>query len=683
MNILMLTNTFTPHVGGVARSVQGFVDEFRRQAHRVLVAAPLFKGAAENERDVVRFPTVQRFNGSDFSVPMPEPVRLLSALRTFHPEVVHSHHPFLLGGTALRVAAARDLPLVFTHHTMYEKYTHYVPGDSPRLKRFVIDLVTGYCNLCDAVIAPSETVAELLRERGVLTPITVVPSGVEKAFFSAGDKSAFRKRMGIPPEAFVVGHVGRLAPEKNLEFLTEAVTRFLAQHQQARFFLVGLGPSQEQIRTTFTSCGLAPRLHSVGFLEPAELAQAYKAMDVFVFASHTETQGMVLAEAMAAGVPVVAVEASGVREVVSDGHNGRLLRRDDVAEFALALRWIASQGAEEKWRMEEAARVTAAELEVSRTAAKTIELYKSLIGTAPSSKRLNGSLGLTACRHLKGEWQILRNVLQAAGDSIRPTPVWEVEPAGIEESASPIREPAVSKSPTGADPSPLHGAQKRPGPSLRARILGWFWASLLRFQCATWRKQYEGLDCLDQLLKEDKKVLFSFWHGKYVPLFALMRGRPACVFTSQSARGEVIVEICRRFGYDCVQIADHGRTHCLELMQKVLVHQQSGGIAVDGPLGPYHRVRRGAIKLASELGFLVVPASVSAKRKRILKHRWDRLELPGLFTKVGLAIGRPIEVPPGLSAEEMRSWADRLREALEYLDRRAEELSGAGRRARV
>jgi 1,2-diacylglycerol 3-alpha-glucosyltransferase len=121
MNILMLTNTFTPHVGGVARSVQGFTEEFRRRGHRVLVAAPVFKNTPKDEQDVVRFPAVQYFNGSDFSLPVPAPVRLVSLLRRFHPEVVHSHHPFLLGGAALCIAAARKLPLVFTHHTMYDK----------------------------------------------------------------------------------------------------------------------------------------------------------------------------------------------------------------------------------------------------------------------------------------------------------------------------------------------------------------------------------------------------------------------------------------------------------------------------------------------------------------------------------------------------------------------------------
>ncbi|MDX1377149.1 MAG: glycosyltransferase, partial [Burkholderiales bacterium] len=192
MNLAMFTNTYTPHVGGVARSVDAFTRAYRALGHRVLVVAPRFEGAPPRETDVLRVPAVQNFNGSDFSLPFPRPGLLASTLDALQPEIVHAHHPFLLGGTALRVAAARDLPIVFTHHTMYEQYTHYVPGDSPGMQRFVIELATGYCNLCDAVIAPSETVAGLLRARGVRVRIEVLPTGVDVAAFRRGNRARGR-----------------------------------------------------------------------------------------------------------------------------------------------------------------------------------------------------------------------------------------------------------------------------------------------------------------------------------------------------------------------------------------------------------------------------------------------------------------------------------------------------------
>jgi glycosyltransferase involved in cell wall biosynthesis len=422
LNILMLTNTFAPHVGGVARSVQRFADEFRKRGHRVLIVAPEYEGLTEPEPDVVRVPALRNFNGSDFSVPVPITRKVARALKTFAPEIVHSHHPYLLGGTALRVAASRGIPAVFTHHSRYEAFTHYLPGDSPRMKRFVLDLVTGYCKLCDAVIAPSFAVARQLASQGVEVPIEVIPTGVDLKLFSGGSRALFRSRLGIPEEAFLVGHVGRLALEKNLSFLADAVARFLLRNSRARFLLVGDGPMKEAVRETFESRGLTGRLHLEGALGEEDLSHAYKGMDVFAFASRTETQGMVLAEAMAAGTPVVAIDAPGVREVVRDRENGRLVPREDAGAFAAALSWIAGLSDEERKRMGERIARTAEAFSMSRTADRALALYGSLIGSHGSRSAMRGG-PWTSTRNLLGEeWKIVRNLARAAGVAARSMP---------------------------------------------------------------------------------------------------------------------------------------------------------------------------------------------------------------------------------------------------------------------
>jgi 1,2-diacylglycerol 3-alpha-glucosyltransferase len=417
MNILMVTNTFTPHVGGVAASVRRFTEEFRGAGHRVLVVAPEFPGAPTAERDVVRVPAVQNFNGSDFAVPVPVTRRVSAALKAYLPQVVHSHHPFLLGDTALRVGASREVPVVFTHHTMYEKYTHYVPGDSATLKRFVIDLTTGYCNLCDAVIAPSETVADLLAGRGVTVPVAVIPTGVDLKVFEGADGSACRRAAGIPEGAFVLGHVGRLAPEKNVGFLAEAVAGFLARHPGGRFLLIGDGSSKGEVLATFDREGLSGRVHARGVLQGRALAAAYSAMDVFVFASRTETQGMVLTEAMAAGVPVVALDAPGACEVVRDGVNGRLVQRQDAEEFREAIRWVAELGPVERCRLTGAVEETAREFSMPRSAAKLLALYETLTGIRRGPREIDASPWTTARKLIGKEWEILRNIARAAGEA--------------------------------------------------------------------------------------------------------------------------------------------------------------------------------------------------------------------------------------------------------------------------
>ena len=163
----------------------------------------------------------------------------------------------------------------------------------------------------------------------------------------------------------MLGHAGRLAAEKNLGFLADAGMRFLQGNPNAYCLIVGSGPASDDLQARFTRAGFAERLILTGALDQRDLSDAYQAMDVFAFASHTETQGMVLAEAMCAGVPVVALDASGVREMLRDEDNGRLLKREDPECFVAALAWVAALGAEARQRLREGAQRTASAFDMS------------------------------------------------------------------------------------------------------------------------------------------------------------------------------------------------------------------------------------------------------------------------------------------------------------------------------
>jgi 1,2-diacylglycerol 3-alpha-glucosyltransferase len=428
MNIVMLSNTYAPHVGGVARSIAAFARQYRELGHQVLVVAPEFDQQQSDETDVVRIPAIQHFNGSDFSVALPVSGLLSDTLDAFQPDIVHAHHPFLLGMTALRIARYRQLPLVFTHHTRYEQYTHYVPGDSPVLRRFAIQLVTRYANLADMVFAPSESIAALLIERGIHTPINAVPTGVELPQFCQGDGAGFRRKMGIPENAFVVGHIGRLAPEKNLEFLATSIARFIntgftatgsaSYSAEIHCLVVGTGPSEADIRAIFAQAGITERLHLDGIQTKQTLADAYHAMDVFAFASKSETQGMVITEAMAAGRPVVALDASGVREVVRDKVNGRLLAEESTGTFAAALQWVAEQSTEQALALAQAARETAERYSMPNTANRALAFYQELLQKNATSHDQDDDLWMHLLDLIKAEWNIIEGVAGAAGNSI-------------------------------------------------------------------------------------------------------------------------------------------------------------------------------------------------------------------------------------------------------------------------
>ncbi|MBW2558668.1 MAG: DUF374 domain-containing protein [Deltaproteobacteria bacterium] len=208
----------------------------------------------------------------------------------------------------------------------------------------------------------------------------------------------------------------------------------------------------------------------------------------------------------------------------------------------------------------------------------------------------------------------------------------------------------------------------------RVRIKGWFLSQLLRLQRLTWRAHIEGREHLDRLYAGNKRFLFCFWHGKYVPIFPLLEGSNACVVSSQSERGSIIAEICRNFGYQSVQIPDQARHGSLRLMEEALSGAQAGGIAVDGPLGPRHRVKSGVIRMASALGLDLLPVSVDSRKKIVFKKRWDRREIPLPFTKVCLVIGEPIEVPPELRSGQVRNLTDNLAETIAKLDKKAENM---------
>ncbi len=418
----MFTNTYSPHVGGVAHSVSWLAQDLRHIGHHVLIVAPEFNGVPETEPDVVRVPALQNFRGSDFSVPIPFSLTLDAELEKFKPDIVHSHHPFLLGGTALRVSASYDLPIIFTYHTRYELYGHYVSQDSPTLQRLVLALALGYCDLCDAVVAPSESIEQFLYDHDVSTPVTVIPTGINPAMFRQGNGSRLRTRLGIPTDAFIVGHVGRLAPEKNLEYQAHALGIFMERHIGSHIIVAGHGPSAETLQQILSEAGLAARMHLLGTVEGKELAEVYAAMNVFAFCSHSETQGLVLAEAMAAGVPVVALDAPGAREIVQDGQNGRLLADDTrIDQFADALQWVASRSKSQSASLHRAARLTSRGFTREEFARKIVDLYACQLATQPSGKSLQESTWQKTARELGNEWHIIRNIAHAVGKAVLAT----------------------------------------------------------------------------------------------------------------------------------------------------------------------------------------------------------------------------------------------------------------------
>jgi glycosyltransferase involved in cell wall biosynthesis len=420
MNICLMTNTYLPHVGGVARSVSTCARSFHRQGHGVLVIAPAYDEPApeDDEALVERVVAIKRFNHTDFSVRLPFATACLTRLRQFAPDVVHSHHPFLLGENALRLSMARRVPLVFTHHTRYEDYLHYLPFEAADLKTFVTSLCTDYANHCDAVIAPSASAAARLKAHGVLRPIEVIPTGIDTARFARGNGAAFRCRLGIPDDAFVIGTVGRLAPEKNLEYLAQAAARALRRLPSAHFLVAGDGPDGPSLRRILEEAGVGGRIHLCGTLDGANLVNAYHAMSAFAFSSLTETQGLVLAEAMAAGLPVVALKADGVRDVMTSGVGLMLETTASPEMFARALLKLAQEPGL-RTRMSGLARRVATRYDHERCAQGVLDVYREAVRRYRVQRSAAGKNPLKSLRRrLSVEWKLIANKAKFAVKSL-------------------------------------------------------------------------------------------------------------------------------------------------------------------------------------------------------------------------------------------------------------------------
>ncbi|QDU63351.1 GDP-mannose-dependent alpha-mannosyltransferase [Planctomycetes bacterium Pan216] len=379
MRITMFTNVYRPKIGGITRSIDAFASQFRSNGHVVQIVAPTFEGstAQDEEPDVFRIPSLHDIVDG-YSLPIPLSARLQDAVTEFAPEVIHAHHPFLLGSTAHKIAALLNVPIVYTHHTRFDAYQALFEEEGSFLQHFAVALSTNFAALCDAVVAPGEFVRHCLQEAGVQTRIEVIPTGVDTERFSKGDGAAARRQLDLAPDVPVAGTISRLSPEKNLGFLTQAASRLLQQDPRVHFLLVGTGPEQVAILDHFGEAGIIDRVRAPGLLEGQDLVDAYAVLDVFMFSSKSETQGMVVTEAMASGVPVVALRASGVEDVLEHGKQGTLLDDEDDKCFANATADLLFCGAERKEAMKRACRETAEQWSIQRCAQRMLSLYEEL-----------------------------------------------------------------------------------------------------------------------------------------------------------------------------------------------------------------------------------------------------------------------------------------------------------------
>lgn len=334
INVAMFTNNYLPFIGGVPISIYRLKNGLKKLGDKVLVFAPDYGEESEDDNvDVFRIKSLFHYTKfRDFPVANIFSGKIYKRLKIFKPDIIHVHHPFWMGGKGCSMSKKLNIPLVYTYHTRLELYAHYVPLPGALFRNLISHyMVKRFANKCDGVVVPTYSAEEYLRAVGVKTHITVLPTGVEFEKFKAIDKSKAAKIRSeyIKKNERLLITVSRLGKEKNLDFMLETMAYVKENsHLDFKLIMLGDGPYKKELENKIDELGLAGTVFLLGAVAPDEIGYYYTAADLFVFTSTSETQGMVILEAMSAGVPVIAVRSSGIDDVVQNEYNGYKTKKD-------------------------------------------------------------------------------------------------------------------------------------------------------------------------------------------------------------------------------------------------------------------------------------------------------------------------------------------------------------------
>jgi len=337
MKILYISDVYFPRINGVSTSIRTFVKQMQSLGHEVHLIAPDYAAGTEDESWIKRIPARNiYFDPEDKLMKWGAVMQKLPELRRENYDLIHVHTPFVAHYLGLRLARELNVPCVETYHTFFEDYLHhYLPWIPKMIARGIARSISKrQCNAVDAIVAPSAPMLSVLRAYGVKAAAEVIPTGLQEHSFKEADGEAFRIKYGIPLDRPMLLFVGRVAFEKNIGFLLEMTKVLIEQHPDALLVVAGQGPAEKSLHKQAADLGLDSNIKFIGYLDRnTELNACYQAADIFVFSSKSETQGLVLLEAMAQGTPVVAIAELGTASILIEGR-GALIAPDNIEGFA-------------------------------------------------------------------------------------------------------------------------------------------------------------------------------------------------------------------------------------------------------------------------------------------------------------------------------------------------------------
>lgn len=374
MKVAIFSESYLPYLNGVSISIRILHEELTRRGYEVWIYAPHYPDYRDEVQVVRRLPSFRTPFEPDYPIGWLFAPRLWREFRQQGFDVVHTHTPFFVGMAGASWARRAGVPLVSTYHTLYEEYLHYVPGFVPKglVRRVLRWHLRRYYEQVASVMTPSEIGAEVLRRYGVQKPITPIRNPVLP--FPNVTKEQARAELGIPDDVWMLLYVGRMAPEKNVHVLLKAMPHILRGCPNARLWLVGPGPALDSLKAQAEAMQLQEVVYFTGPVPRDRVSLYLLSADLFTFPSVTESQGLVLDEAQAAGLPCIVANGGGAPEAVDYGRTGLVVEPTPEAFVEATLH--LTRHAEEREALRQRAMTKRETLSVPAVVDRIIAVYK-------------------------------------------------------------------------------------------------------------------------------------------------------------------------------------------------------------------------------------------------------------------------------------------------------------------
>lgn len=376
MKIGFFTDGYLPQINGVATSTEELAVSLRKIKNKVTVVAPNFPNFKDKGKNVLRLKSVKIYRNPDIRIAYMFPDRILGQVITKDFDAIHGFSGGSIPSLGLALAKMKRKPYVFTYNTRWNQYTHYILNGRVVKPKAVEKAMTVFCNRCDAIIAPANFVKEELLSFGVKRPITVIPNGVDIEKFDKAKKGLIRKKLKIKKDGKIVLYLGRLAKEKSIDFLIRVFAKVEKKNPNTYLLIAGDGPYKEKLENLVKNLNLTGKVIFLGLVAFKDVPSVYKEADIFAFASQTETQGMVVLEAMASGLPVIVAKDRVFQDVIENGVDGFLVEKKE-AEFGEKLENLLRDD-KLREKISEKAKKKAQQFSLDEIAKKFDTLYKSL-----------------------------------------------------------------------------------------------------------------------------------------------------------------------------------------------------------------------------------------------------------------------------------------------------------------